>query len=136
MGFLGIMIIIACVIGVFISIMNIIYELVENNHFSVLAMLGIAVCLITIASVFQFSTYTLENNIKSHTYIVKGKIVPASFINCIKIDNKNYNVDLKYSIEPFAYSDFIENDRVEVVVANSIFNSYIIKVNKIEKITK
>ena len=134
MCFLSIMFIIGCVIGICVFLFNIIEDLDESEKFNVLNLLGLIVCIITIFSIFQFSTYTLENNIKNnHTYVVKGKINKIGTNDVIKIENTIYGIDFKYTIVPFILSDFAENDKVEVVIADSVFDSYIIKINKIEK---
>jgi len=134
MCFLSVMIIISCMIGIFVFFARMINDYSESRSFNGLNLLGIAVCLITIASVFQFSTYTLESNIKNnHTYVLKGKVNQIRFDNVVKIENVDYNVNAKYIITPFVLSDFAENDKVEAIIADSVFNNYIVKIEKLPK---
>jgi len=134
MCFLSVMIIISCMIGIFVFFTRMINDYSESRSFNGLNLLGIAVCLITIASVFQFSTYTLESNIKNnHTYVLKGKVNQIRFDNVVKIENVDYNVNAKYIITPFVLSDFAENDKVEAIIADSVFNNYIVKIEKLPK---
>jgi len=135
MYFLSVIILAGCIIGILISIILFFIIGSTENEISFLSLIAIIICIITISSIFQFSTYTLENNIKNnHTYVVKGKIGFGGFNgDNLQIDSKNYNVNFKYSIESFALSDFVKDDKVEVVIADSVFDNYIIKVNKIEK---
>jgi len=106
-----------------------------GRSFNVLNLLGIIVCIITFCSIFIVSNYTLDSNIKNnHTYIVKGRINKIYNDGSLIIEHREYCVDPKYMIEPFINSDLIENNKVEIVVAESIFFNYIVKVNKIEKI--
>jgi len=97
----------------------------DSYKFDILNLIGIIICIITISSVFQFSTYTLENNIKeNHTYILKGRVNQINY-NSVRIENTDYNVDFKYMNTPFVLSDLVENNKVEVVIADGVFSSYV-----------
>jgi len=84
-------------------------------------------------SIFIASNSFLEYNIKNHTYIVKGSVSGCNTTDTIKIDNKNYIFDPEYMTEPFIKTNIRDLDKVEIIAANGIFHSYIIKVNKDER---